>query len=44
MKLKTFILSAIAVLGMATPTFANDKAPKTPITTCRLTPNRLSLR
>lgn len=28
MKLKTFILSAIAVLGMTTPAFAKDKAPK----------------
>ena len=28
MKLKTFILSAIAVLGMATTAFAKDKAPK----------------
>ena len=28
MKLKTFILSAIAVIGMATPAFAKDKAPK----------------
>lgn len=28
MKLKTFILSAIAVLGMATQAFAKDKAPK----------------
>ena len=28
MKLKTFILSAIAVLGMATPALAKDKAPK----------------
>lgn len=26
MKLKTFIMSAIAVLGMATPAFAKDKA------------------
>ena len=28
MKLKTIILSAIAVIGMATPAFAKDKAPK----------------
>lgn len=28
MKLKTFIMSAIAVLGMATPAFAKDKATK----------------
>ena len=27
MKLKTIILSAIAVIGMATPAFAKDKAP-----------------
>lgn len=39
MKLKTFILSAIAVLGMATPAFAKDKAPKTPITMCLPTLN-----
>lgn len=40
MKLKTFILSAIALIGMATTAFAKDKAPKTPITMCRLTLNR----
>ena len=28
MKLKTFILSAIALIGMATTAFAKDKAPK----------------
>ncbi len=28
MKLKTFILSVIALIGMATPAFAKDKAPK----------------
>lgn len=28
MKLKTIILSAVAVIGMATPALAKDKAPK----------------
>ncbi len=40
MKLKTIILSAIAVIGMATPAFAKDKHPKTPITMCRLILNK----
>ncbi len=40
MKLKTFILSAIALIGMATPAFAKAKQPRTPITTCRQTLKR----
>lgn len=37
MKLKTIILSAIAVLGMATPTFAKSKVTKNTDITCRQT-------
>lgn len=44
MKLKTFIMSAIAVLGMATPAFAKDKATNNTDKTCLLTLNRSPLR
>lgn len=37
MKLKTIILSAIAVLGMTTPTFAKSKVTKNTDITCRQT-------
>ncbi len=40
MKLKTIILSAIAVIGMATPALQKIRHPKILITMCRLILNK----